>query len=197
MDRPCRLLLLSELCVRNVAYDVSLSRSLLTWKRRASSPVYRPFRASVNRSVPVTEIISVREEQWMNGSDQKDDSSWKKIKGGDRSDCRQAFTGSLTFIGKLAHHEADLYRKVIEVLYVERCRQHHWRCAEVNFTCPDGVLCQNWPPDPEICWSTSIHTVGSVRANASMSRRWRHCSLKLGSLHMSLSLTMPIMQGII
>ncbi|XP_014823498.1 PREDICTED: ceramide kinase-like isoform X2 [Poecilia mexicana] len=144
MDRPCRLLLLSELCVRNVAYDVSLSRSLLTWKRRASSPVYRPFRASVNRSVPVTEIISVREEQWMNGSDQKDDSSWKKIKGGDRSDCRQAFTGSLTFIGKLAHHEADLYRKVIEVLYVERCRQHHWRCAEVNFTCPDGVLCQNW-----------------------------------------------------
>ncbi|XP_014823499.1 PREDICTED: ceramide kinase-like isoform X3 [Poecilia mexicana] len=122
MDRPCRLLLLSELCVRNVAYDVSLSRSLLTWKRRASSPVYRPFRASVNRSVPVTEIISVREEQWMNGSDQKDDSSWKKIKGGDRSDCRQAFT----------------------VLYVERCRQHHWRCAEVNFTCPDGVLCQNW-----------------------------------------------------
>uniref|UniRef100_A0A3P9MXN8 Ceramide kinase n=2 Tax=Poecilia reticulata TaxID=8081 RepID=A0A3P9MXN8_POERE len=75
MDRPGRLLLLSELCVRNVAYDVSLSRSLLTWKRLASSPVYRPFRP---------------------------------------------------------------------MLYVERCRQHHWCCAEVTFTCPDGVLCQNW-----------------------------------------------------
>ncbi|KAM4734218.1 ceramide kinase-like [Anableps anableps] len=120
MDRPGRLLLLSELCVRNVAYDVSLSRSLLTWKRRASSPVYRPFRPSMNRSVPVSEIVSVTEEQEVNSSDQKDDSSWKKIKDG--LDCRQAFT----------------------VLYVERCRQHHWRCAEVTFTCPDGVLCQNW-----------------------------------------------------
>lgn len=28
--------------------------------------------------------------------------------------------------------------------YVERCRQHRWRCAEVTFTCPDRSLCQNW-----------------------------------------------------
>ena len=49
MERPSRQLLLSELRIRNTAYDVSLSRSLLTWKRRISSPVYHPFRPSKTR----------------------------------------------------------------------------------------------------------------------------------------------------
>uniref|UniRef100_A0A1A8D5V3 Ceramide kinase n=2 Tax=Nothobranchius kadleci TaxID=1051664 RepID=A0A1A8D5V3_NOTKA len=120
MDKPNRLLLLSELRVRDTAYNVSLSRSLLTWKRRASSPVYHPFRPSVCHRVPVSEIISVREEQ--SGSRQTDESSWKKIKEGSGQDCRQAFT----------------------VSYVERCQQHRWRCAAVTFTCPDGGLCQSW-----------------------------------------------------
>ncbi|MEQ2295173.1 hypothetical protein AMECASPLE_011387 [Ameca splendens] len=122
MDRPGRLLLLSELCVRNVAYDVALSRFLLTWKRRVSSPMYRPFRPSLSRSVPVSEIISVREEDEESGSRRKDDGSWKKIKDGDGTDCRKSFT----------------------VSYVERCRQHRWRCAEVTFTCTEGALCQTW-----------------------------------------------------
>ncbi len=30
------------------------------------------------------------------------------------------------------------------VLYVERSRQHRWRCAEVTFTCPEEALCQRW-----------------------------------------------------
>lgn len=48
MEKPARqqLLLLSELRVRNTAYDVSLSCSVLTWKRRVSSPVYHPFKPS-------------------------------------------------------------------------------------------------------------------------------------------------------
>ncbi|XP_037623466.1 ceramide kinase-like [Sebastes umbrosus] len=122
MERPGRLLLLSELRVRNAACDVSLSRSLLTWKRRISSPVYHPFRPSVCHSVSVSEIISVREEEEENSSRRTDDGSWKKIKEREGKDCRQAFT----------------------VLYVERCQQHRWRCAEVTFTCPEGTLCQHW-----------------------------------------------------
>lgn len=50
MERPSRQLLLSELRVRSTAYDVSLGRSLLTWKRRISSPVYHPFRPSKTRT---------------------------------------------------------------------------------------------------------------------------------------------------
>lgn len=46
MEKPARQLLLSELRVRNTAYDVSLCSSLLTWKRRVSSPVYHPFKPS-------------------------------------------------------------------------------------------------------------------------------------------------------
>lgn len=33
---------------------------------------------------------------------------------------------------------------LVSVLYVERGRQHRWRCAEVTFTCPEGALCQRW-----------------------------------------------------
>ncbi|XP_022620275.1 ceramide kinase-like [Seriola dumerili] len=122
MERSGRLLLLSELRIRNTAYDVSLTRSVLTWKRRTSSPVYHPFRPSVHHSVSVSEIISVREEDEENISRRRDDGSWKKIKESEGKDCRQAFT----------------------VLYVERCRQHRWRCAEVTFTCPEGALRQHW-----------------------------------------------------
>lgn len=46
MEKPARQLLLSELRVRNAAYDVSLGSSLLTWKRRVASPVYHPFKPS-------------------------------------------------------------------------------------------------------------------------------------------------------
>ncbi|XP_061898980.1 ceramide kinase-like [Entelurus aequoreus] len=114
MERPARLLLSSELRVRNVGHEVSLCRSVLTWKRQASSPVYHPFRPSVCRSVCVSEIISVREEE---EESSREDGSWKKIR-----DCRRSFT----------------------VLYVERGRQHRWQCAEVTFTCPEVALCHRW-----------------------------------------------------
>lgn len=129
MEKPVRQLLLSELRVRNTAYDVSLSCSLLTWKRRVSSPVYHPFKPSVCHSVPVSEIISVREEEEEDESSssssrrrQRDDGSWKKIQESEGKGCRQAFT----------------------VSYVERCRRHRWRCAEVTFACRDEALRRHW-----------------------------------------------------
>ncbi|XP_034734915.1 ceramide kinase-like [Etheostoma cragini] len=136
MERPGRLLLLSELRVRNAAYDVSLSRSLLTWKRRTSSSVHHPFRPrfcvplfprhrpdpGVGHAVSVSEIISVREEEEENSSRRRDDGSWKKIKERAGKDRGPAFT----------------------VLYVERSRHHRWRCTEVTFTCPEEALCQHW-----------------------------------------------------
>lgn len=120
MERPGRLLQLSELRVRNTAYEVSLSRSLLTWKKRASSSVYHPFKPSLCRSVAVSEIISVRVEGEEQSS--KDNGSWRKIRERQWRDCRQTFT----------------------VSYVERGRNHRWRCAEVSFICPDAALCQRW-----------------------------------------------------
>uniref|UniRef100_A0A8C5G9D0 Ceramide kinase-like n=1 Tax=Gouania willdenowi TaxID=441366 RepID=A0A8C5G9D0_GOUWI len=122
MEKPSRLLLLSELRVRNLAYDVSLCRSLLSWKRLVPSPVYHPFRPSGSRSVPVSEIICVREEEEEKSSRGKSDGSWRKIKEGEGKDCGQAFT----------------------VLYVQRCQQHRWRCAEITFTCPSDAVCQRW-----------------------------------------------------
>ena len=32
----------------------------------------------------------------------------------------------------------------VSVSYVERCRRHRWRSAEVTFTCPEEALCQHW-----------------------------------------------------
>uniref|UniRef100_H3CSP3 Ceramide kinase n=1 Tax=Tetraodon nigroviridis TaxID=99883 RepID=H3CSP3_TETNG len=69
-------------------------------------------------SVPVSELVAVREEEEEN----RDDGSWKKIKESEGQDCGQAFT----------------------VLYVERCQRHRWRCAEVTFACADEALCQLW-----------------------------------------------------
>ncbi|XP_077601153.1 ceramide kinase-like [Stigmatopora nigra] len=120
MERPVRLRLFSELRIRNVGYEVSLCQSLLTWKRRTSSPVYHPFRPSVCQSVCVSEIISVQEEEEEKIS--RDDGSWKKIRERTNKQCSHSFT----------------------VSYVERCRQHRWRCAEVTFTCPQAVLCRRW-----------------------------------------------------
>ncbi|XP_077452057.1 ceramide kinase-like [Stigmatopora argus] len=120
MERPVRLRLFSELRVRNVGYEVSLCQSLLTWKRRTSSPVYHPFRPSVCQSVCVSEIISVQEEEEEKIS--REDGSWKKIRERTNKQGSHSFT----------------------VSYVERCRQHRWRCADVTFTCPQAVLCRRW-----------------------------------------------------
>uniref|UniRef100_A0A3Q3VTA2 DAGKc domain-containing protein n=1 Tax=Mola mola TaxID=94237 RepID=A0A3Q3VTA2_MOLML len=60
-------------------------------------------------------IISVREEE-ENSSRRRGDGSWKKIK----------------------------EREGKDLLYVERCRRHRWRCAEVTFTCSEEALCHHW-----------------------------------------------------
>lgn len=49
--------------------------------------------AGVCHSVPVSEIISVREEEDSIRPKDDDDGSWKKIREGEGKDCRQAFTG--------------------------------------------------------------------------------------------------------
>lgn len=51
--------------------------------------------AGLCHSVPVSEIISVREDEQDSSrpSDDDDDGSWKKIREGEGKDCRQAFTG--------------------------------------------------------------------------------------------------------
>lgn len=47
------------------------------------------FGSGVRHSVPVSEIVAVREEEEEN----RDDGSWKKIKESEGQDCGQAFTG--------------------------------------------------------------------------------------------------------
>lgn len=51
--------------------------------------------------MPVSEIISVREEEEENGSRQKDDGSWKKMKEQGGRDCRRSFTGDHSHRGPL------------------------------------------------------------------------------------------------
>lgn len=53
--------------------------------------------------VPVSEIISVREEDEENGSRRRDDGSWKKIKEREATDGRQAFTGNTWNHSKQRH----------------------------------------------------------------------------------------------
>lgn len=60
--------------------DVQLTNCVCLW-------------TGVCHSVPVSEIISVREEEEENSSRQRDDGSWKKIKEREGKDCGQAFTG--------------------------------------------------------------------------------------------------------
>ncbi|KAK6309308.1 hypothetical protein J4Q44_G00207710 [Coregonus suidteri] len=38
----------------------------------------------------------------------------------------------------------EAYPYTFTVSYVERVRQHRWRCSDVTFHCPEGALCQQW-----------------------------------------------------
>uniref|UniRef100_A0A3B4A2A2 DAGKc domain-containing protein n=1 Tax=Periophthalmus magnuspinnatus TaxID=409849 RepID=A0A3B4A2A2_9GOBI len=69
--------------------------------------------AGLCRSVVVSEIISVREEE---ENSSKDNGSWRKIR--------------------------EMQGR--DFSYVERGRNHRWRCAEVTFVCSDAALCQRW-----------------------------------------------------
>ncbi|XP_075993109.1 ceramide kinase-like isoform X2 [Genypterus blacodes] len=120
MERPSRLLLLSELRVRKAAYEVSLSPQLLSWKRRSVGPVY-PFRPGICHSVALSEVVCVTEEEGVSVKRETRGSSWTKMEQA-AEDSGRSFT----------------------VSYVERSRCHRWRCAEVTFVCPEGALCERW-----------------------------------------------------
>lgn len=64
----------------------------------------------VCHSVPVSEIISVREEDEEDGSSsgrRRDDGSWKKIQESEGKGCRQAFTGEHTLFDRASLEAAD------------------------------------------------------------------------------------------
>ncbi|XP_071765884.2 ceramide kinase-like isoform X2 [Centroberyx gerrardi] len=134
MEKQARLLS-AELRIKNTEYEVCLSRLLLTWKKRLSGAVYHPFRLSfcvvkfprrpqsgVCHSVPVSEIIAVRELEVENSSRPKNDGRWQKM----------------------PQKAAEVHQHAFTVSYVERTRQHRWRCSDVTFHCPEGALCQRW-----------------------------------------------------
>uniref|UniRef100_A0A3Q2Z9R4 Ceramide kinase n=1 Tax=Hippocampus comes TaxID=109280 RepID=A0A3Q2Z9R4_HIPCM len=86
------------------------------------------FASGVCHSVCVSEIVAVREEEEEETKKEeeeksgRDNGSWKKIRERQDKDRGLSFT----------------------VSYVERCRQHRWRCAHVTFTCPQVALCHRW-----------------------------------------------------
>ncbi|XP_029908952.1 ceramide kinase-like isoform X2 [Myripristis murdjan] len=118
MEKQARLLA-AELRIKNSPHDVSLSRQLLTWKRRPSSAVY-PFRAGCH-SVAVSEIVAVTQGDAASGR-HRNDGRWQKMSPRTEEVQEHSFT----------------------VSYVERTRQHRWRCSEVTFQCPEGALCRLW-----------------------------------------------------
>ncbi|CAB1331619.1 unnamed protein product [Coregonus sp. 'balchen'] len=73
---------------------------------------------STSHSVSVSEILAVRELDVDGGT--KDDGRWQKMP--------QKLT--------------EAYPYAFTVSYVERVRQHRWRCSDVTFHCPEGALCQ-------------------------------------------------------
>lgn len=51
-----------------------------------------------------------------------------------------------------------------------------WYVCDRSQALPVTLSCFLQAADPNTCWSTSTPTVGSNRANASTSKRWRRCS---------------------
>ncbi|KAM4618532.1 ceramide kinase-like isoform 1-T1 [Polymixia lowei] len=121
-------LLSSQLRLKSSVFEVCLTRGLLTWKelpakkKRVSGGIYHPFKLSVCHSVPVSEIIAVRELDVDNSSGPKNDGRWQKM----------------------SQKPTDIYLHAFTVSYVERTGQHRWRCSDVTFHCPEGALCQLW-----------------------------------------------------
>ncbi|KAM6973596.1 ceramide kinase-like [Aplochiton taeniatus] len=120
-------LLSSQLLLKNCVFEVSLNSVLLTWKeqpakkKRVSGGIHRPFKLSAYHSVPVSEILAVRELD-VDSSGTKDDGRWQKM----------------------SQKTTEPYPCAFTVSYVERARKHRWRCADVTFHCPEGALSQQW-----------------------------------------------------
>lgn len=64
--------------------------ALTAWEEASAKLCPLVCGSGVYRSVPVSEIIAVREEE---EEENRDDGSWKKIKEIEGKDCGQAFTG--------------------------------------------------------------------------------------------------------
>lgn len=128
MEKQPRLLS-SQLLLKNTVFEVSLNRVLMTWKelpspskkKRVSGGIHYPFKVGAHHTVPVSEIVAVRELDVDDGRT-KDDGSWQKM-----------------------HQKPmETYPYAFTVFYVERTSRHRWRCNDVTFYCPEGALCQQW-----------------------------------------------------
>ncbi|KAL2102260.1 hypothetical protein ACEWY4_001428 [Coilia grayii] len=127
MEKPPRLLL-SRLWLQNRVYDVTLNSVVFAWKetepnkKRAPGSNWNTCKAAGSHSVPVCEIIAVQETA-EKSQKRKNVGKWHRVpRSPEESYQPPAFT----------------------VFYVERTRQHRWRCRSVTFHCPDWGLCQQW-----------------------------------------------------
>ncbi|XP_055047456.2 ceramide kinase [Misgurnus anguillicaudatus] len=124
MEKQPRLLC-SELCVQRRPYEVILNCAILAWKetqttkKQAGRAIYGAVKAG-SHCVPVCEIIAVQEND--DDSPSKYSGKWQKVPQSPVDSQQHAFT----------------------VTYVERTRQHCWRCSDVTFHCPERALCLLW-----------------------------------------------------
>lgn len=126
MEKPPRLLL-SRLWLQNRVYDVTLNSVVFAWKeteinkKRTPGSSWNTCKAAGSHSVPVCEIIAVQETA--EESPTRIAGKWERVpRSPEKAYQPPAFT----------------------VFYVERTRQHRWRCRSVTFHCPDWGLCQQW-----------------------------------------------------
>ncbi|XP_036373884.1 ceramide kinase-like isoform X2 [Megalops cyprinoides] len=124
MEKQPRLLS-SQFLLKSRVFEVTLNRSLLTWKeiqtkkKRVSGGAHNTFKVG-SYCVPVSEIVAVRETDV--DSRTKDERRWQKM----------------------SQRTTEGYPYAFTVSYVERARQHRWRCSDVTFHCSDSALCLQW-----------------------------------------------------
>lgn len=117
--------LISLLLVKSRLFEVTLNRTLLTWKevqlrrKKDSGNISSRLRFGVH-SVPVSEIIAVRETEVDKGT--KDEGKWQKM----------------------SHITTETNLCAFTVSYVEKTGQHRWRCSNMTFFCSDETVCQQW-----------------------------------------------------
>lgn len=118
----------SQLMCDNRRLEVTLNHVVLTWKSietsgRLNSRSLNSISKTLNHNVPVSEIVAVREA---------DDSQTNK------DDGRRS--------RKLTRNEqqTESYPYAFTVTYVERARQHRWRCRDITFHCTNETTAQQW-----------------------------------------------------
>lgn len=124
MEKQPRLLC-SVLCVQRRPYEVILNCAILAWKetqtnkKQAGRAIYGAVKAG-SHCVPVCEIIAVQEND---------------------DDCPSKYSGKWQ---NVPQSPVDSQQHAFTVTYVERTRQHCWRCSDVTFHCPERALCLLW-----------------------------------------------------